>query len=262
MLELERNTKQILPKVAVGILVIAPDGDILLIDSHKWQGLKSLPGGKLDFGESLENCARRETLEETGLHLHKVEFARFSEGVKPEGFFKEDHFVNFNYLGYLKTTEEKEKVILNEEGQSYSWVSVDYARKLPLNVFTKEIVDWYYESRSPNETIGFKQFSVDCLVGVNPDEKYIPQELLIDLSITKGITKSDNIKSTVDYEEISKLCKEIALSEHHGLIEVLAKKILDAITVRFAVKKAEITITKPLAILGCEGAFVNLKREI
>ena len=262
MLELERNTKQILPKVAVGILIIAPDGEILLIDSHKWEGQKSLPGGKLDFGESLEDCARRETLEETGLHLEKVEFAIFSEGAKPEGFFREDHFINFNYLGYLKSNEEKKCVILNEEGQNYSWVTVDLAREQPLNVFTRKIVDWYHDSYCPKETIGFKQLSVDCLVGVNPDEKYIPQELLIDISISKGITRFDDVKFTVDYTEVSKLCREVSLSEHHGLIETLAKKILDAIFARFAVKRAEITILKPLAILGCEGAFVNLKREL
>lgn len=33
------------------------------------QGLYDLPGGRLDPAESLENCAVRETIEETGLHV-------------------------------------------------------------------------------------------------------------------------------------------------------------------------------------------------
>ncbi|WP_406022352.1 NUDIX domain-containing protein [Nocardioides sp. NBC_00850] len=44
------------------------DGEILLIqrsDNGKW----SMPGGTLEFGESLTTCVVRETLEETGIHI-------------------------------------------------------------------------------------------------------------------------------------------------------------------------------------------------
>ena len=44
------------------------DGEILLIqrsDNGKW----SMPGGTMEFGESLTACVVRETLEETGIHI-------------------------------------------------------------------------------------------------------------------------------------------------------------------------------------------------
>jgi 8-oxo-dGTP diphosphatase len=43
-------------------------GNILLLrrkDNDKW----TMPGGTLDFGESLTSCAIREVREETGLHI-------------------------------------------------------------------------------------------------------------------------------------------------------------------------------------------------
>jgi ADP-ribose pyrophosphatase YjhB (NUDIX family) len=56
------------PTVAVGVVLL--DGDrVLLIRRGKApaEGLWSVPGGKLELGESLEAACRRELREETGL---------------------------------------------------------------------------------------------------------------------------------------------------------------------------------------------------
>jgi 8-oxo-dGTP pyrophosphatase MutT (NUDIX family) len=54
--------------VGAGILLTDEHGRLLLgerSDNHSW----GIPGGSLELGESLEDAARRETLEETGLHV-------------------------------------------------------------------------------------------------------------------------------------------------------------------------------------------------
>lgn len=62
------------PQVGVGVIVIR-EGLILLgkrigsLGAGTW----ALPGGHLEFGESVEDCARREVLEETGLEIQSVE---------------------------------------------------------------------------------------------------------------------------------------------------------------------------------------------
>lgn len=61
------------PRVGVGVIVLR-DGLVLLgerIGAHG-AGTWALPGGHLEFGESVEQCAWREVLEETGLDVQLI----------------------------------------------------------------------------------------------------------------------------------------------------------------------------------------------
>ena len=60
-----------IPFVGVGCIVTRTDR-LLLVRCQR--GLWSPPGGHLDFGESPEDCAARETLEETGVRVTNMEF--------------------------------------------------------------------------------------------------------------------------------------------------------------------------------------------
>ena len=68
-----------LPNVGVGILIVK-DGAILLgkRKGAHGAGTWAAPGGKLEFGESIEACARRELFEETGLHLLAMKFGPYT----------------------------------------------------------------------------------------------------------------------------------------------------------------------------------------
>ena len=67
----------------MGVLILNSEGKVLLGKRHddykkadselKGAGNWTMPGGKQDFGESFEDAAKRETKEETGLTLGKVE---------------------------------------------------------------------------------------------------------------------------------------------------------------------------------------------
>ena len=59
------------PRVGVGVLVTNSEGDVLLTLRKRAPeaGLWSIVGGKVEFMECLEDAARRETLEESGLHV-------------------------------------------------------------------------------------------------------------------------------------------------------------------------------------------------
>lgn len=45
------------------------------------KGTWGLPGGHLEFGESFETCAARETLEETGLKIKDVRFLNATNSI-------------------------------------------------------------------------------------------------------------------------------------------------------------------------------------
>jgi 8-oxo-dGTP diphosphatase len=62
-----------LPQVGVGVIVIR-EGRVLLGQriGSLGAGTWALPGGHLEFGESIEDCAVREVQEETGLAVQAV----------------------------------------------------------------------------------------------------------------------------------------------------------------------------------------------
>lgn len=76
--------KQI-PRVGVGVIIVR-DGRILLgkrIGAHG-AGTWALPGGHLEYGEAVEDCAVREVLEETGLAIDVIGRGPYTSDVFPE----------------------------------------------------------------------------------------------------------------------------------------------------------------------------------
>jgi 8-oxo-dGTP diphosphatase len=80
--------------VGVGVLVLR-DGKVLLgkrRGSHG-AGTWSAPGGRLEYGESIEACARRELAEETGLDLGPATPGPYTNDMFPE--IREHHVTLF-----------------------------------------------------------------------------------------------------------------------------------------------------------------------
>jgi 8-oxo-dGTP diphosphatase len=109
------------PKVGVACFIFK-DGKFLIgfrKGSHgedSW----SIPGGHLEFGESFEQTAYREVLEETGLKVQNIRFGALTNDI-----FKNDnkHYVSIwmisDYAG------GKEKITEPDRYVSMRWVSFD-----------------------------------------------------------------------------------------------------------------------------------------
>jgi nucleoside triphosphatase len=68
------DNKQRFPEPTVGALIFNPEGKLLLVQTHKWKGKFTIPGGHVELGESLQTALEREIREETNLELIQAEF--------------------------------------------------------------------------------------------------------------------------------------------------------------------------------------------
>jgi 8-oxo-dGTP diphosphatase len=102
------------PLVGVGVFIVE-DGRILLGQRRGSHGAGSwaLPGGHLEWGETPEDCARREVLEETGLELAEIRRGPFTNDVFPEG----KHYVTL----FLVTRRARGEVKLLEPQKCERW---------------------------------------------------------------------------------------------------------------------------------------------
>jgi 8-oxo-dGTP diphosphatase len=121
------------PLVTVGALIVADDGEILLVHSPKWNVGYTIPGGKLEKGETREQAVVREVFEETGLKVVDVCFALVQDSIFNPEFKKTNHFVMNDFIVRLAPQSSKDDVVLNEEGDHYIWIQPEKALELNLN---------------------------------------------------------------------------------------------------------------------------------
>lgn len=125
--------------VVAGAIVFNEEGDILLqlrTDSESW----GLPGGFMELDESVEDTARREVKEETGLRLGKLElFGVYS------GIHKHQTFANGDQVAVVETSftchdYEGKLIKKNEESLSNRFFALN---DLPEELFTEhqQVID-------------------------------------------------------------------------------------------------------------------------
>ena len=130
------------PIPTVGALVTGPCLRVLIVRTLKWRGSWGVPGGKVEWGETLDSALRRELREEVGLELASVQFALLQEAVEDAQFHRPVHFMLINYYAFSTTTA----VSPNHEIAEWAWVSPQQALDYPLNSFTRLLIQSYLDA--------------------------------------------------------------------------------------------------------------------
>jgi nucleoside triphosphatase len=130
------------PLATVGALVINPEGQVLIVRTGKWRGTWGVPGGKVEWGETLEAALLREFREEVGLDLEGVRFALLQEAVDDPQFHQSAHFVLINYFAHSGASV----ITPNHEIEEWAWVTPEQAFSYPLNSFTRVLVQCFIDA--------------------------------------------------------------------------------------------------------------------
>lgn len=116
------------PKVGVGVgVMILREGKVLLGKRHddptkadsalNGAGKWTMPGGKLHFGETLEECSKREVEEETGIKLSKADVLCLNQDI-----IETAHFIT---IGLIAETDNEPKVMEPNEITEWRWFDLD-----------------------------------------------------------------------------------------------------------------------------------------
>ncbi len=108
------------PQLAASTTIFK-DGKLLVVRrAHDpGRGRWSLPGGRVEHGETLEQTVHREVAEETGLAIDIVSLAGIREVLPREG--ANGHYVVLSYAALWRSGE----VVLNDEHDDSRWVAPD-----------------------------------------------------------------------------------------------------------------------------------------
>lgn len=115
------------PKVGIGTMIFK-NGKILLgkrKGSHG-EGEYAFPGGHLEYMESFEDCARRETREEAGVEIKNIKFQCLGNSKK----YKPKHYIQISLVADWKSGSPK--VMEPDKKEDWDWYSLS---KLPKPLF-------------------------------------------------------------------------------------------------------------------------------
>src|SRR3989338_695896 len=120
----EQKIDKQMPKVTVGALIVNQAGKILLIRSPKWQNKMVIPGGHIEWGESIVTALQREIKEEVGISIKEPEFLMAKEFIFSEDYKKDRHII---YLEHLVRTDDPEDAVKLQttEATEYLWLMPD-----------------------------------------------------------------------------------------------------------------------------------------
>lgn len=140
-----------IPAIGVSGIVFNPQHDILLIKRNQPPalGLWSIPGGKLEAGETLVEACRREVKEETGIAVRVVSMVAVVER-RIDQF----HYVIVDFLAELEEVCPTIPVAQTDVSEA-RWVNMQQLDDFELVPGLKEIIVRTYDAYCRGEFPGF-----------------------------------------------------------------------------------------------------------
>lgn len=138
--------------VGVGAAIFNKEGKIFITlrgkkaknERGKWE----IPGGSIEFGETLAQALTREIMEEYGIEIELVELLGVYDHIITD---ENQHWVAPSYICKLK--KGTPKIMEPEKCDGIGWFTLEEAKQLPLSLITKndiKILEKKYPKGLPN----------------------------------------------------------------------------------------------------------------
>lgn len=127
------------PPVSTAVIVLIRKGkEILLVHARNFRGtFYGLVAGFLEVGETLEECVRREVLEETGLRVKNITYFGNQPWPYPSGLM----------VGFIADYESGEINLQDEELSAADFYSKENLPEIPRKLsIARKLIDWWLEN--------------------------------------------------------------------------------------------------------------------
>lgn len=140
MEELIKKIRRSPSQKVAAICYIIEDGKTLMIDRIKepFKGFLVAPGGKKEEGEAIEDCIKREIVEETGLIIDNPELKVVTTEIGPD---------NYNWILFIYVCREYSGGIVESDEGKLVWVNIESLKDERLSDIDKEILPYLFSDK-------------------------------------------------------------------------------------------------------------------
>ena len=114
------------------------------------------------------------------------------------------------------------------------------------------------------DKILIKDLRLRCIIGINEFERREKQDVTINVVIWSNLTeaaKTDDIRKTVDYKEVTKGLIKLVEGSEFRLVETLAEKVAESCLEYSRVRKISVMVEKPSALRFARSVGVTILRK-
>ena len=129
------------PELIVGAILVNAQDKVLVARFSMVEGRYAIPGGHVEYGETVAQALVRETIEETGLTPVRYRLLRVGERIRPPLYKDGSH--HLVYLDFVVVGWTGELHLDGEELSDRLWTTPEAALDLPLADTTRQALESY-----------------------------------------------------------------------------------------------------------------------
>ena len=146
------------PELVVGALLVNEQGEVFIARFSKVEGHYAVPGGHVEYGETIADALVREMREETALTPTRYRLLRVGERIRPPLYKDGTH--HLVYLDFVVDRWTGDLQLDGEELNDGVWAAPEAALDLPLTYTTRQFIEFYL-AQGMDGSCGYEPGPVD-----------------------------------------------------------------------------------------------------